>query len=123
MGVLLITHDLGVVMEVADRLAVMYAGRIVERGDADTVLDRPAHPYTEALLRSVPDAAARGHELLTIPGSPPSPAQTPSGCSFNPRCHMAIDVCRTERPLLLEVAAGRASACHRSEELLHELVG
>nr|WP_245741306.1 ABC transporter ATP-binding protein [Herbiconiux ginsengi] len=122
MGVLLITHDLGVVMEVADRLAVMYAGRIVERGDADTVLDLPAHPYTQALLRSVPDAAARGHDLLTIPGSPPSPAQTPPGCSFNPRCHMAIDICRTERPPLVDVAAGRASACHRSEELLHELV-
>jgi oligopeptide transport system ATP-binding protein len=123
MGVLLITHDLGVVMEVADRLAVMYAGRIVERGDADTVLDLPAHPYTQALLRSVPDAAVRGEDLLTIPGSPPSPAQTPPGCSFNPRCHLAIDVCRVERPPLEPVAEGRASACHRSEELLHEFVG
>jgi len=122
MGVLLITHDLGVVMEVADRLAVMYAGRIVERGAADTVLDVPAHPYTQALLRSIPDAAVKGQELLTIPGSPPSPAQTPPGCSFNPRCHLAIDVCRTERPPLVDVALGRASACHRSEELLHDLV-
>lgn len=122
MGILLITHDLGVVMEVADRLAVMYAGRIVERGDAGTVLDRPAHPYTQALLRSVPDAAIPGERLLTIPGSPPSPAQTPSGCSFNPRCHMAIDICRTVRPPLREVAEDRASACHRSEEINHELV-
>ncbi|TAJ48381.1 MAG: ABC transporter ATP-binding protein [Herbiconiux sp.] len=122
MGVLLITHDLGVVMEVADRLAVMYAGRIVESGAADTVLGLPAHPYTQALLRSIPDAAVKGQELLTIPGSPPSPAQTPPGCSFNPRCHLAIEVCRTERPPLVDVALGRASACHRSEELLHDLV-
>ncbi|MDF2443843.1 MAG: peptide/nickel transport system ATP-binding protein [Subtercola sp.] len=122
MGVLLITHDLGVVMEVADRLAVMYAGRIVERGDADTVLERPAHPYTQALLRSVPEAAVKGERLLTIPGSPPNPASTPAGCSFHPRCHLAIDLCRTTRPPLTVVATGRASACHRSEELVHELV-
>ena len=120
MGILLITHDLGVVMEVADRLAVMYAGRIVEQGDADRILDLPAHPYTQALLRSVPQSADRGSELLTIPGSPPSPAQAPAGCAFHPRCHLAIDICRTARPPLEEVADGRLSACHRSEELLHE---
>ena len=120
MGILLITHDLGVVMEVADRLAVMYAGRIVERGDTDTVLDRPAHPYTEALLRSVPQASARGERLLTIPGSPPSPAQLPPGCSFNPRCRLAIDLCRSVRPPLVEVTPDRDAACHRSEELLRE---
>lgn len=122
MGILLITHDLGVVIEVADRLAVMYAGRIVERGDADTVLDHPGHPYTAALLRSVPQAAGRGESLLTIPGSPPSPAQTPPGCSFNPRCPMAIDVCRTVRPPLREVTPGRWAACHRSEDLLSESI-
>lgn len=121
MGILLITHDLGVVMEVADRLAVMYAGRIVERGDSDTVLDLPAHPYTQALLRSVPQAAMRGERLLTIPGSPPSPAQAPAGCSFHPRCALAVDLCRIERPPLVEVGLGRTSACHRSEELLDEL--
>ena len=120
MGILLITHDLGVVMEVADRLAVMYAGRIVERGDTDTVLGRPAHPYTEALLRSVPQAAARGERLLSIPGSPPSPAQTPPGCPFSPRCRMAIDICRTVRPPLIEATPNRDAACHRSEELLRE---
>ncbi len=121
MGVLLITHDLGVVMEVADRLAVMYAGRIVEAGDADTVLTRPAHPYTEALLRSVPQAAARGGRLVSIPGSPPSPATTPPGCSFHPRCAYAIDVCRTARPPLREVTPARVAACHRSEEVLDGL--
>jgi oligopeptide/dipeptide ABC transporter ATP-binding protein len=122
MGVLLITHDLGVVMEVADSLAVMYAGRIVESGDADAVLDHPAHPYTEALLRSVPQAAMRGSDLLTIPGSPPSPARIPQGCSFHPRCHWAVDACVTTRPLLLEVAPGRRAACLRSEELISEPV-
>ncbi|NUU08151.1 ABC transporter ATP-binding protein [Leifsonia sp. C5G2] len=122
MGVLLITHDLGVVMEVADRVAVMYAGRIVESGDADTVFARPAHPYTQALLRSVPQAAQRGSDLLTIPGSPPSPARVPSGCSFHPRCHLAVEACRSVRPPLEEVAPGRRAACIRSEELIGELV-
>ena len=75
MGVLLITHDLAVVSEVADRLAVMYAGRVVEAGDADTVLSRPSHPYTEALLRSVPQLEHHGADLFTIPGSPPNPAR------------------------------------------------
>ncbi|WP_430591709.1 ABC transporter ATP-binding protein [Humidisolicoccus flavus] len=121
MGVLLITHDLGVVMEVADRLAVMYSGRIVEGGDADVILTNPAHPYTEALLRSVPQAAAKGSELFAIPGSPPSPAQAPVGCSFNPRCHMAIEQCRQERPPLELTEGKRVVACFRSEEMLHAL--
>jgi len=122
MGILLITHDLGVVMEVADHVSVMYAGRIVESGSADTVFAHPAHPYTEALLRSVPQAAQRGSDLLTIPGSPPSPARVPRGCSFHPRCHLAVDACATTRPPLVEVAIGRRAACLRSEELIGELV-
>jgi oligopeptide transport system ATP-binding protein len=120
MGILLITHDLGVVMEVADRLMVMYAGRIVEQGDADAVLNLPAHPYTDALLRSVPQAAMRGADLLTIPGAPPNPAHVPSGCPFHPRCHMRIEECKTVRPPMVAVAASRSAACHRSEELLRE---
>ncbi len=118
MGILLITHDLGVVMEVADRLAVMYAGRVVEAGDADRVLDRPAHPYTAALLRSMPQAAGRGAPLLAIPGSPPNPAQTPPGCSFHPRCPVQLPICREQRPLLVEPQPGRLAACHRSDELI-----
>ena len=124
MSILLITHDLGVVMEVADRLVVMYAGRVVESGDADRVLDRPAHPYTVALLRSMPQAAGRGAPLLTIPGSPPNPALTPPGCSFHPRCPLALPICREQRPLPLAPRPGRISACHRSEELINgELAG
>ena len=119
MGILLITHDLGVVTEVADRLAVMYAGRVVERGTADSVLAEPAHPYTQALLRSVPQAIHRGGALLTIPGSPPSPGQVPTGCPFHPRCGFAIDACRDVRPPLKTVAPARLAACHRSLELLN----
>ncbi|NUT45887.1 MAG: ABC transporter ATP-binding protein [Saccharothrix sp.] len=122
MGVLLITHDLAVVSEVADRVAVMYAGRVVEAGEADTVLARPSHPYTEALLRSVPRLEHRGADLFTIPGSPPNPARVPSGCPFHPRCHRAVETCSTVRPDLVPFA-GRVVACHRSEVTLDERVG
>jgi oligopeptide transport system ATP-binding protein len=119
-AIVLITHDLGVVMEVADRLEVMYAGRIVEGGDADDVLDQPAHPYTQALLRSVPRVEARGGDLVSIPGAPPSPAQVPVGCSFHPRCAWAVEVCLEKRPLLVDVGEGREAACFRSEEVLRD---
>jgi len=118
MGVLLITHDLGVVSEVADRVAVMYAGRIVESGDADEVLGRPGHPYTEALLRSVPRADLRGRDLAVIPGTPPSPSRLPDGCPFHPRCGWAVDTCRTVRPEPATLAGGRVTACHRAAEVL-----
>jgi oligopeptide transport system ATP-binding protein len=119
MAVLLITHDLGVVSEVADRVAVMYAGRIVERGSGDDLLSRPAHPYTEGLLRSVPQAEALGRDLTTIPGSPPDPARVPAGCAFHPRCSWCVATCRTTRPGLAEVRPGRYAACHRAEEVVN----
>jgi oligopeptide transport system ATP-binding protein len=122
MGVLLITHDLAVVSEVADHLAVMYAGRVVEAGDADTVLGRPGHPYTEALLRSVPRLEDHGADLFTIPGAPPNPARVPAGCPFHPRCHRAVESCATVLPPL-ETVAGRAVACHRKEVMLGERAG
>lgn len=118
MAVLLITHDLGVVSEVADRVSVMYAGRIVESGSADPLFDRPAHPYTEALLRSVPQADERQQELAVIPGSPPVPSALPSGCPFHPRCAWAIDICSDVRPPLAPVGPDRHSACHRTKEVL-----
>jgi oligopeptide transport system ATP-binding protein len=123
MGVLLITHDLGVVTEVADRLAVMYAGRIVEQGDADTILGHPAHPYTEALLQSVPRIEHRGGELRTIPGAPPNPAAVPAGCPFHPRCHRVVGQCSSIRPELVAIDATRAVACHQAEVMLGESVG
>jgi oligopeptide transport system ATP-binding protein len=118
MAVLLITHDLGVVSEVADRVAVMYAGRIVETGLADDLLVRPAHPYTEALLRAMPQAGDADEDLPAIPGGPPDPMRLPPGCSFAPRCRWAVDRCRVERPELLDQAGARASACHRATEVL-----
>ncbi|MGH8867451.1 MAG: ABC transporter ATP-binding protein [Actinomycetes bacterium] len=117
MGVLLITHDLGVVCEVADRVTVMYAGRIVEHGDGDDVLTRPAHPYTRALMHSVPQAEGLGRDLLAIPGSPPNQASLPTGCAFHPRCTFTVERCRDTRPELRDLG-GRGAACHRAEEVL-----
>jgi oligopeptide/dipeptide ABC transporter ATP-binding protein len=122
MGVLLITHDLAVVSEVADKLAVMYAGRVVEAGDADTVLGRPSHPYTEALLRSVPQLEHHGADLFTIPGSPPNPARVERAPGGHPRCHRVVEQCSTVRPELVPLA-GRSVACHQSEVMLGEHVG
>ncbi|PZG13500.1 ABC transporter ATP-binding protein [Nonomuraea aridisoli] len=119
-AVLLITHDLGVAAEVSDRVAVMYAGRIVESGEAGELYDLPAHPYTAALLAAIPDLDAPASELRAIPGAPPSPAQVPPGCSFAPRCDRASELCRTTRPPLVPLTAGsgRYAACHHSEEML-----
>jgi oligopeptide transport system ATP-binding protein len=126
MGLVLITHDLGVVNEVADRVAVMYAGKIVETGMIDEVFTNPAHPYTEGLMSSVPHAETKGTRLHPITGQPPNLAAIPSGCSFHPRCprarfgDMALPgrECAHDVPPLREVLPGRESACHYSEELL-----
>jgi oligopeptide transport system ATP-binding protein len=119
LSVLLITHDLGVACEVADRLAVMYHGRIVETGPTAQVLAAPSHPYTQALLQSVPSAADRD-ELAVIAGSPPAPRAELPGCPFAPRCTWRIERCVEERPLLLPVTGGGPSAaCHRREEVHH----
>jgi oligopeptide transport system ATP-binding protein len=118
MGLILITHDLGVVADVADRIAVMYAGRIVEQANVYDLYAKPCHPYTLALLNSIPRLDLKGQELNTIKGLPPNLLRVPSGCAFNPRCTMAQEICKTERPPLLELAGGvRASACHFAEEL------
>ncbi|MEU6077210.1 ABC transporter ATP-binding protein [Micromonospora sp. NPDC047074] len=119
MGLLLITHDLGVVAEVADDVAVMYAGRIVERGTVEQIFDGPAHPYTEGLLASMPRVDRRDEQLYAIPGAPPNPARLPAGCPFHLRCHRVTDECRTARPALELLPAGRASACHHHAEVLH----
>jgi oligopeptide transport system ATP-binding protein len=118
MGIVLITHDLGVVAEVADRIAVMYAGAIVETGPIAQVFSEPAHPYTVGLMSSVPRVDQVGGRLSPILGSPPSLSQIPSGCSFHPRCPRAEAVCSVESPALREVTAGRRSACHFAEDVL-----
>jgi oligopeptide transport system ATP-binding protein len=119
MGLILITHDLGVVADVADRIAVMYAGRIVEEADAFELYAQPAHPYTKGLLESIPRLDQKGETLDAIGGLPPNLMHIPPGCPFNPRCHYAQDICRVDPPPpLREVARHRLAACHFSELLL-----
>ena len=118
MGLILITHDLGVVADVADRIAVMYAGRIVERADVDEIYAQPGHPYTKGLLESIPRLDQKGQTLSAIGGLPPNLTRIPQGCAFNPRCVMAQDICRTEPPELLDIGPRRQSACHFSQEVL-----
>jgi oligopeptide transport system ATP-binding protein len=119
MGLILITHDLGVVADVADRIAVMYAGRIVEQADAFELYAQPGHPYTQGLLDSIPRLDQKGETLSAIGGLPPNLMHIPPGCPFNPRCHYAQDICRVDPPPpLRDVARQRLAACHFSELLL-----
>ncbi|MCM3555195.1 ABC transporter ATP-binding protein [Janibacter melonis] len=118
MGLILITHDLGVVADVADRIAVMYAGRIVEEADVHDIYARPAHPYTKGLLESIPRLDQKGQELAAIGGLPPNLMRIPSGCAFHPRCVLARDTCVQERPALEPVGPNRVAACHYSQEVL-----
>jgi len=117
-AVLIITHNLGVVARYADRVNVMYAGKIIERGSAEEIYHNPRHPYTIGLLNSVPrlDEAIKA-QLEPIEGLPPDLIGLPPGCSFRPRCKFSIDRCATEVPPLEEVAAGHISACWVSEKL------
>ena len=119
MGLILITHDLGVVADVADRIAVMYAGRIVEQGDIFPLYANPAHPYTKGLLESIPRLDQKGQQLAAIGGLPPNLTMIPPGCPFNPRCKYAQDVCRVDPPPpLREVTHHRLAACHFSEQVM-----
>ena len=119
MGLILITHDLGVVADVADRIAVMYAGRIVEQADVFEIYAQPGHPYTKGLLESIPRLDQKGQELAAIGGLPPNLMHIPVGCSFNPRCSYAQDVCRVDPPPVLRpIGHRRQAACHFAELLL-----
>ncbi len=115
---LFISHDLSVVEYVADRVAVMYVGKVVEVAETDNLYHSPLHPYTEALLSAVPkpDPLQRTQRIL-LKGEIPDPANPPTGCYFHPRCRFCVDVCKTEFPQLRELAPGRFVACHRAEEL------
>ena len=122
MALILITHDLGVVASVADRIAVMYAGRIVEHADVHSLYARPAHPYTRALINSIPKHHRRGQELVTIKGLPPNLVHIPPGCPFHPRCPVRQDVCAMEVPPSIDLGNGRTSACHFAREVLDGLI-
>ena len=113
-----ISHDLGVVRYMSDRIGVMYLGRIVEQGTAEEVATRPMHPYTRALLSAVPALHKRRGERIRLAGEPPKPSAPPPGCPFHPRCPMARPVCATETPLLHEWLPGRFAACHFALESL-----
>ncbi|MDL2285187.1 ABC transporter ATP-binding protein [Desulfovibrio sp. OttesenSCG-928-F07] len=114
MGLVLITHDLGVVSQMTHKMAVMYAGRIVETGPTAEIISNPLHPYTRGLLAALPQSAQEGRRLNQIPGVMPSLSAVPPGCSFNPRCDMAQDTCRQQLPRLLAApnAPHRSVACH-----------
>jgi len=112
---LFISHDLGVVEHLSDRVAIMYLGRIVELGPTEELFAEPNHPYTQALLREVPRLDTRRRRFEPVKGEIPSPLDPPPGCHFHPRCPFAMDRCRDEVPLLKEVAPGRVSACHLND--------
>jgi peptide/nickel transport system ATP-binding protein len=117
LSIILITHNLGVVAETCETVAVMYAGRIIERAAKRALLRAPLHPYSQGLIRSQPGAGAPLAELPSIPGQPPSLADLPQGCRFHPRCAYVIPRCREIRPPLADAGAGRRSACLRWQEL------
>jgi len=117
LAILLVSHDLGVIAHHADRVAVMYAGRIVEEAPVDLVFRDPKHPYTAGLLRSVMNGSSRGKKLEAIPGSVPDLAALPPGCAFAPRCSLETDLCRRVVPPLLAVSANHLTACYEYPEI------
>ena len=116
MSVLLITHDLGVVAEVSHEVAVMYAGKIVEYADVETLFANPVHPYTIGLFHARPKLGAHKTRLTTISGEVPNPLEFPSGCKFHPRCPFAMERCKVEEPPLSDLGGGHTASCWLIEE-------
>ena len=117
MSVVFVTHDLGVVAGLCDRMAVMYAGRIVETGTVAEVFAQPRHGYTHGLLGSVPRGGAGRTQLFSIEGTPPALSAIPPGCPFQPRCVFSTEICITQRPKLVEIAPGRRTSCFHADEV------
>ena len=117
-AILLITHDMGVIARMADRVVVMYAGEAVETAPLGALLAQPAHPYTRLLMAATPSVKRRSGTLPSIPGMMPAPDRLPAGCRFHPRCPVALAECRRVKPALAPVGEGRASRCHRAGEML-----
>jgi peptide/nickel transport system ATP-binding protein len=122
MAMIFVTHDLGVVANICDRVTVMYAGQVVEEGDVDGIFLNPRHPYTAGLLASMPQAVQRGERLRVIPGAVPRPERMPVGCRFHPRCEHAIGVCEAAPPALVTIGP-RSVRCVRQSELVLEGAG
>lgn len=112
LSMLFISHDLRVVRQISDRVAVMYLGAIVETGDANDLFADPRHPYTQALVAASPTPGQGARKRVTLTGDPPDPAARPSGCAFHPRCPVAVELCRAQSPSLAKLNDGRAVACH-----------
>jgi oligopeptide/dipeptide ABC transporter ATP-binding protein len=117
LAMVLITHDIGIVADTCDRVTVLYAGQVCETGTTEQVFENPKHPYTEALLSSVPSLALRKQKLSVIPGNVPNLIQPPSGCRFHPRCSYARQICIDKDPELESIGDGRLVHCHRWKEL------
>jgi|TARA_A100001037_G_scaffold143621_1_gene130015 oligopeptide/dipeptide ABC transporter ATP-binding protein len=115
MGILFITHDFGVVAKMCDRVAVMYAGRVVETGEVREIFDRPAHPYTQALIDAVPKLSGTTERLRTIEGQPPSLSDLPAGCRFAARCSLADDQCRKEYPGITSLSGTHTASCWKAD--------
>jgi oligopeptide/dipeptide ABC transporter ATP-binding protein len=111
MALILVSHDLSIVAEICDRVAIMYAGRIVESGTVKRVYENPGHPYTQALMQAIPRLGEKRRRLFQIKGEPPNPARLPAGCYFHPRCHKAMDICRVEYPPMFNMGEDGYAAC------------
>jgi oligopeptide/dipeptide ABC transporter ATP-binding protein len=110
-SIMLITHDLGVIAQMVERVLVFYAGQIVERAQISDLFNNPKHPYTEGLIRSIPQVGKKKKRLDTIPGMVPSPFDFPQGCRFAPRCEKSLDICKKERPYEVDVGEGHRARC------------
>jgi oligopeptide/dipeptide ABC transporter ATP-binding protein len=118
LSLLFVSHDLRVISHISDDLVVLYAGRVCESGPTREVLGMPLHPYTKALAESIPAVSSRSEISAPLAGTPASPANRPPGCAFHPRCPLATEICRVERPEPREIVPGRVTACHHAETLL-----
>jgi peptide/nickel transport system ATP-binding protein len=112
LSIIVITHDLSIISETCDKMAIMYAGKIVELGDVMSLFKKPLHPYTQGLISAFPNLKAKKQEMISIPGSPPNLLNPPSGCRFHPRCSHAMDVCVKKEPAFVEISPGHYVACH-----------
>ncbi|KQL49990.1 peptide ABC transporter ATP-binding protein [Brevibacillus choshinensis] len=122
-SIIMITHDLGVVAEMCDRVGVMYAGEIVEEAVTEAIFDKPAHPYTEGLLNSIPKLLGPKTRLQSIEGNVPSPGEMPNGCQFHPRCSYATEKCREMKPILEEIVPGHKVRCWHSQNVFEKKRG